>query len=47
MWIVSLIIWIVAGITQLLSCIRGDKPDWVSYWLCYMALITTTLCLTF
>ena len=47
MWTVSLIIWIIAGITQLVSCIRGEEADWPSYWLCYGGYITALLCLIF
>ena len=47
MWAFSLAIWLVAGITQLVSCIRGEEADWPSYWLCYAGYITALLCLTF
>ena len=47
MWTVSLIIWIIAGIIMFINCIRGEKADWPSYWMCYGVLIIALLALIF
>ena len=47
MWIMSLILWIIAGIVMFINCRRGIKVDWPSYWMCYSVLIITLLTLVF
>ena len=37
------VIWIIVGIINTVACAKKIKADWVSYWLCYICLITQLL----
>lgn len=44
--IVLLILWIIVGVCQLISCLTGCYCRWLSYWLCYtMTIISLVKCI--
>lgn len=44
--IVLLILWIIVGVCQLISCLTGADCRWLSYWLCYtMTIISLVKCI--
>lgn len=44
--IILLILWIIVGICQLISCLTGADCRWLSYWLCYtMTIISLVKCI--
>jgi hypothetical protein len=35
----ELIMWLIVGIAQVISCLSGGEPTWVQYWCVYIVMM--------
>lgn len=35
----ELVMWLIVGILQIISCLSGGEPTWLQYWCVYIVMM--------